>query len=178
MGAGARTLVKVHFRHIMSAPLLENPASYTDATALTTKEDLDKILPQVNRFRMAEGILLSDVEKGITVGYRDIRADDWWAEDHIPGRPLFPGVLQCELAAQICTYDILSNRFDRDKDGDLFVGLGGLEAVRFRAPVVPGCRLVMAVFLERAGRKLCRYVCQGYVGEKMVFEGKILGVRF
>jgi len=162
----------------MSAPLLEDPLSLAHVEPLASGSDLDRILPQVNRFRMAEGILLSDPKKGVTVGYRDIRADDWWADDHVPGRPLFPGVLQCELAAQIASYDMLSNRFDAQTDSDLFVGLGGLEAVRFRAPVVPGCRLVMAVFLKRARHNLCRYVCQGYVGEEMVFEGLILGVRF
>ena len=161
----------------MSTPLLEDPVSMANAPLVATASDLDQILPQVNRFRMAEGILHSDTETGITVGYRDIRADDWWAADHVPGRPLFPGVLQCELAAQVATYDMLNNRFE-DEGEKPFVGLGGLESVRFRAPVVPGCRLVMAVFLERGGSKICRYMCQGYVGEKMVFEGKILGVRF
>ena len=161
----------------MSTPLLEDPVSMANATLVATASDLDQILPQVNRFRMAEGILHSDTETGITVGYRDIRADDWWAADHVPGRPLFPGVLQCELAAQVATYDMLNNRFEDEGEKPL-VGLGGLESVRFRAPVVPGCRLVMAVFLERGGSKICRYMCQGYVGEKMVFEGKILGVRF
>ncbi len=162
----------------MTAPLLEDPLSLARVTPVASGSDLDKVLPQVNRFRMAEGILLSDPSKGVTVGYRDIRADDWWADDHVPGRPLFPGVLQCELAAQIATYDMLTNRFDPQADSDLFVGLGGLESVRFRAPVVPECRLVMAVFLKRARHNLCRYICQGYVGEKMVFEGLILGVSF
>ena len=60
-------------------------------------------------------------------------------------------------------------------EGD-FLGFGGLENVRFRAPVRPGCRLVLIAKLLRYNRRQTIFNVQGFVGETMVFEGDIIGV--
>ena len=38
------------------------------------------------------------------VGWRDVRDDEFWVPGHIPGRPLLPGVLMIESAAQLSSF--------------------------------------------------------------------------
>ena len=57
------------------------------------------------------------------------------------------------------------------------IGFGGLEDVRFREPVRPGDRLVVAVERVRVRPKamiVCRF--QGLVGDSVVVDGVIKGV--
>jgi 3-hydroxyacyl-[acyl-carrier-protein] dehydratase len=57
------------------------------------------------------------------------------------------------------------------------VGFGGMEEVRFRGPVVPGDRLVIAVERVRVRPKamiVCRF--QGLVRDSIVVDGMIKGV--
>ena len=41
---------------------------------------------------------------GKIVGYKDVREDEFWVEGHIPGRPLLPGVIMIEAAAQLASF--------------------------------------------------------------------------
>ena len=138
------------------------------------RQDVERYLPQRGRFSMLDGILHEDAERKLVVGFKEIREDDWWAPDHIPGRPLFPGALMIETAAQLSAYDYMKFRCDLPEGS--FVGFGGLEGARFRAPVVPPCRFLVATFASRPRRTMFRYEAQGFVGRQLVFEGLVIGV--
>ncbi|MCP3915587.1 MAG: beta-hydroxyacyl-ACP dehydratase [bacterium] len=140
------------------------------------QEGLKRFLKQRDRFLMLDGILHEDVEGKLTVGYKDIRADDWWAPDHIPGRPMFPGALQVETAAQISSYDYSAHRLDGSLDDGKFVGFGGVDNCRFRRLVQPDCRMIFAIYLAKHSRRMFRYQAQGFVENELVFEAEILGV--
>lgn len=161
----------------MPEPLLEDPALWSERAPLLVKADLDPILPQVGRFRMLDGVLALGEGEAPTVGYKEIRGDDWWASDHLPGRPIFPGVLQCELAAQLSTVDIVKRQLATEGDEQVFVGFGGVDGARFRASVVPDGRLIVAARLEKGSRRMWRYSTQGWIGERLAFEATITGVR-
>jgi 3-hydroxymyristoyl/3-hydroxydecanoyl-(acyl carrier protein) dehydratase len=128
---------------------------------------------QRGRMEMLEGIVHEDMESGLVVGFRDIRADDWWAADHIPGRPIFPGVLQAEGAAQLCSFDFL--RRHPALQGK-FVGFAGLNDTRFRGMVEPGVRLHWAGKVHRVRSTMFTYKAEGFVGRDLVFETEIMGV--
>jgi 3-hydroxyacyl-[acyl-carrier-protein] dehydratase len=84
-----------------------------------------------------------------------------------------PGVLMCEAAAQLSSY--YTHRYNL-LDAKV-IGFGGLEEVRFREPVVPGDRLVIAVERIRVRPRamiVCRF--QGLVRESIVVDGMIKGV--
>jgi 3-hydroxyacyl-[acyl-carrier-protein] dehydratase len=139
-----------------------------------TPEDLKKYLKQRGTFELLDGVLHQGPEDELTVGFKDIRADDWWCADHIPGRPLFPGALMIETAAQLASYDYL--RYRGDLSEDQFVGFGGLDKTRFRAAVTPGCRMIFAAQLLRSRRSMFVYECQAFVDQKIVFECEVMGV--
>jgi 3-hydroxyacyl-[acyl-carrier-protein] dehydratase len=87
--------------------------------------------------------------------------------------PLMPGVMMCEAAAQLSSY--YTHRYNL-LDAKV-IGFGGLEEVRFREPVVPGDRLVIAVERVRVRPRamiVCRF--QGIVRDRIVVDGMIKGV--
>ena len=107
------------------------------------------------------------------VGFKDVTDDEFWIRGHFPGRPLMPGVLICECAAQLSSYFAIKTKM---VDNGV-VGLGGLEKVRFRAPVVPGDRLTVMLKREKVRRNVIFSAgFQGYVDKTLVVDGVIKGV--
>ncbi|MEI6256085.1 MAG: 3-hydroxyacyl-ACP dehydratase FabZ family protein [Planctomycetota bacterium] len=145
--------------------------------------DLDHVIADVHeirrwnmqRFEMEQltAIVYENAELAACVGYKDLSRDEFWVRGHFPGTPLMPGVMMCEAAAQLSSY--FTQRYDLL--GAKLVGFGGLEEVRFREPVVPGDRLVIAVERIRVRPKamiICRF--QGLVRDNIVVDGIIKGV--
>ena len=140
---------------------------------VATREDILKQIKQRGRFALLDGILDHGADSNVIVGFKDIRADDWWAADHIPGRPIFPGALMIEAAAQLSTYDYLKRNPPKT---DIFLGFGGLDSVRFRGLVEPGVRLVFASKGLRVRSRMFTYAVQGFVERSLVFEAEVLGI--
>ncbi|MEZ5978300.1 MAG: 3-hydroxyacyl-ACP dehydratase FabZ family protein [Planctomycetota bacterium] len=153
-------------------PFLDFDAIDLDTTVVE-KDEVLELLRQRNRFELVDGILHLDTEGGLIVGYKEIRSDDWWTTDHIPGRPLFPGVLMIESAAQMCTYHFMRSQ---NAGPETFVGFAGLDDVRFRATVVPDSRLVIAGRVRRVRSGMFIYDARGYVDRALAFEAVIRGV--
>ena len=63
-------------------------------------EEIRKLNPHRYEFEQLTGVLLFRPEEKIIVGLRVVRSDEFWIRGHIPGRPIFPGVLMLEAAAQ------------------------------------------------------------------------------
>jgi 3-hydroxyacyl-[acyl-carrier-protein] dehydratase len=98
---------------------------------------------------------------------------EFWVRGHMPGMPLMPGVIILEAAAQMCSYFTLKY----DLLGCKVVGLGGFEEVRFRDPVRPGDRLVLAckqLRVRRGAMIVCRF--EAYVRGSIVAEGQMKGI--
>ena len=144
--------------------------------------DLDKVVydqesirqanPQRGDMEMLNAVTYADPAKGHIIGYKDVRADEFWVPGHIPGRPLFPGVLMIEAAAQLASF--YTRNFIGWKG---FIGFGGVEETKFRSQVVPPCRLYLLGKLQwnRHGRIGCRV--QGIVKGTLVFETGIIGTQ-
>lgn len=162
----------------MPAPLADLERLDLSRTVYTVA-DMREVLRQRGTFSLIEGILHLDPERDdLVVGYHDVRADEWWAKDHIPGRPIFPGVLMVEASAQLGSFDF----FRRHPEIPLaFIAFTGIDNTRFRATVEPPCRLL---FLGRplrsrvhSGKAMFRYEFQGLVDGKIVFEAEISGMQ-
>jgi 3-hydroxyacyl-[acyl-carrier-protein] dehydratase len=137
------------------------------------REAIRTILPQRFEMEQLTAIIHVDTDAQVIAGYKDVRADEFWVRGHMPGAPLLPGVLMCEAAAQLSAYYIV--KYSKLLTGD-FVAFGGLENVRFRAPVRPGDRLVLVAKAVKLHRRQSIFDVQGFVGATMVFHAQVIGV--
>lgn len=158
-----------------SAPLFDLARLDLDAPPIAGPDQLKSLLRQRGTFEMLDGVLYQNADEQIIVGFKDIRADDWWTQDHIPGRPIFPGALMIETGAQLCSYDYLVNMGDT---GERFLGFGGLNNTRFRGVVEPGVRMYFIGKVNRVRSTMFTYFMQGIVDDKIVFEAEVIGVAF
>ena len=158
-----------------SAPLFDLSRLDLEAAPIAGPTELKALLRQRGTFEMLDGVLYQNAEEQIIVGYKDIRDDDWWVEDHIPGRPLFPGALMIEAGAQLCSYDYM---VQEGGIGERFLGFGGLNQTRFRGVVEPGVRMYFIGKVHRVRKTMFTYFVQGFVEGKLVFEAEVIGVAF
>lgn len=133
-------------------------------------EAIRRFNPQRFEMEQLSGVLSLDKEKGTVVGLRVVRDDEWWVRGHVPGQPIFPGMLMLESAAQ------LGNVYLNYPEGKALWGFAGVDGVRFRGLVVPGDRIVIAARALEVRRRACKFYFQGFVGEKRVVEGTVIGV--
>jgi 3-hydroxyacyl-[acyl-carrier-protein] dehydratase len=153
-------------------PLID-PATLDLDRPIADRAAIRAVNPQRFEMEQLDGIVLLDPERMLVVGYKDVRADEFWCRGHFPGDPMLPGVIMCEAAAQLCSYYVMSQHVIGD---DQVMGFGGLDEVRFRSVVRPGDRLVLASRGKRVSRRASSFDVQGYVGNAVVFEAGIIGV--
>lgn len=136
------------------------------------QEQIRAANPQRGDMEMLNGIIHADPEKGQILGFKDVRADEFWVPGHIPGRPLFPGVLMVEAAAQLASF--YTRSFVGWKG---FIGFGGVEETKFRQQVQPGVRLYLLGQKQWERHHRIRCLVQGIVNGQMAFETAIIGTE-
>jgi 3-hydroxyacyl-[acyl-carrier-protein] dehydratase len=152
--------------------LLANPLEWVDAPIVYDTAAIQERIPQRHEMALLEGVVKHDLDEHFAIGFHDAKDTDFWVRGHIPGRPLMPGVVMVEAAAQLSAF--ISSFAMPQEDGRLF-GFVGLEDVRFRGQVLPGERMVLMAKALRVRRNLAQFGCQAFVGDKLVFEGTIIG---
>jgi 3-hydroxyacyl-[acyl-carrier-protein] dehydratase len=134
-------------------------------------EAIEAVNPHRGCMRLLDAIVHEQGDPTQIIAYKDVRDDEFWVPGHIPGRPVFPGVLMIEAAAQLSSFVCL-----RKLKGESFMGFVGVDGVKFRGQVKPGDRFVLLCQeLELRPRRSVSAV-QGLVNGTLVFEGKITGM--
>jgi 3-hydroxyacyl-[acyl-carrier-protein] dehydratase len=132
-------------------------------------EQIYKVLPHRHELEMLSAIVYDDGTTG--VGYKDLTLNDFWVRCHIPGRPLLPGVLMIECAAQLCGFITMLKQPEMG-----FVGFAKCDEVRFRGTVVPPGRFYMIAEMVELNRRRAVAKCQGIYNGNLVFEATITGM--
>jgi len=153
-------------------PPMIDPATVDFSHVVYDLEGIRKFNKQRHEMEQLTAVVHLDREKRFIIAYKDVTADEFWTRGHVPEKPLMPGVVMCEIAAQAASV-LIAHCTPHPPD---FVGFGGLEEVKFRDAVVPGDRFVVVGQIERLRSQLAIMRAQGFVGTKMVFEGIIIGV--
>lgn len=162
----------------MPPPAILDPASLDFGRLVADRAEIERVLPQRYEFALLDGIVHEDAAAMIYAGFHDLREADWWTRGHIPGRPLFPGVLMLESAAQLASY--IYQRLQPDPGATLaqrrFIGFAAADEVKFRGAITPPARFV--VVGQPTTVKTRRFVCQtqGFIDGQMVFQAKITGM--
>jgi 3-hydroxyacyl-[acyl-carrier-protein] dehydratase len=155
----------------MAPPLLFDLSSCDLKTVQYPVDAIEQYNPHRGHMRLLDGVYFVDIEVATSVAYKDIRDDEFWVAGHIPGRPLYPGVLMLESAAQHCSFMI-----QQRQQYDGFIGLTAFDDVKFRGTVVPGNRLLLLGKEIKSNRRRFTCATQGVVDGNLVFEANITGM--
>jgi len=135
------------------------------------RDAIYRVNPHRYEFQQLDGIYFIDDDARLIAGYRDVREDEFWVRGHIPGRPIFPGVLMIETAAQLVSYCAMREFPDKG-----FLGFGGVDDVKFRGAVTPGDRIIVIGRMVELKPRRCKGATQAFVDGRMVFQGVITGM--
>lgn len=114
---------------------------------------------------------LEAVEPGARAsGYKHVSFNEPHFAGHFPGRPLMPGVLILEALAQLGAACMLSAPEHRGKL-PLFTGV---DACRFRRPVVPGDRLDLEITVLKFRQGFGKVDARASVGGALACEARLL----
>lgn len=153
-------------------PTLLFPLNEIETRAVKYGADvIESINPHRGDMRLIDEVTWESEDRSAVVAIKHVRADEFWCAGHIPGRPLFPGVLQIEAAAQASSFVVLRREQDQE-----FMGFVACDGFKFRGQVTPGDRLVIVAQQVdfRRRRQMC--LTQGLVNDQIVFEGQITGM--
>lgn len=155
----------------MPPQFLLDPAKLDPIRVVAGPEDIRSYNPHRYEMEQIHAIVHYDEGEGVAAALRDIGGDEFWVRGHIPGRPIFPGVLMCECAAQTSSYYYM-----RSTGFDGFLGFAGLDSVKFRMSLAPGDRLIMVAKAREIRARRAVFDCQGLVKGRVAFQCVVTGM--
>lgn len=137
-----------------------------------TRDDIAEVNPQSYEMSQLDAIIWHDLDKLLCLGYKDVTENEFWVRGHIPGRPIMPGVIMVEAAAQLSSFFM-----KRIYGLTGFIGFSGIGKTKFRDTVVPGSRLYLLSYICKLRSRQFSAAVQGVVDNKIVFDTIISGMN-
>ncbi len=157
----------------MAATTLFDLANIDLTQVALTPEAVADINPQAGHMRHLDYVIWKSEDSTSGLGVKAVRDDEFWVDGHIPGRPLMPGVLMIEAAAQLCS---LLHKCAHPIVEAKFLGFTRCDEVVFRGQVIPGDTLYLLARELSFRRRRFVSATQAIVDSRLVFEAKITGM--
>jgi UDP-3-O-[3-hydroxymyristoyl] N-acetylglucosamine deacetylase/3-hydroxyacyl-[acyl-carrier-protein] dehydratase len=101
---------------------------------------------------------------------KNVTINEPFFQGHFPNPPVMPGVLVLEAMAQAGSFLVLNSVENPMKKNMFF---SSLSEAKFRHPIIPGDQLRIEMILEKFKLGTAFLAGKGYVGDKLVAEGKL-----
>ena len=105
------------------------------------------------------------------VAIKNVTYDEPFFPGHFPGAPVMPGVLILESLAQTGALLLFDEVPDRSSK---LVYFAGIDAARFRRPVVPGDQLRLTMEIVKMRARTCKMKGVATVEGEMAAEAEIM----
>lgn len=137
------------------------------------KNTIKSIMPQRFEFEQLDAITYYDANEGIIIGKRALLHNEFWVKGHIPGNPIFPGVMILEALAQIAC---LLYKLVVSEVKDKFVVFAGIDNVKFRGFAKPGDNLILTARKILLSPRACKAHTQAIINSNVITEADVFGV--
>jgi 3-hydroxyacyl-[acyl-carrier-protein] dehydratase len=132
--------------------------------------EIEAVLPHRYPFLLVD--FVDEIDNDRIVARKLVSRNEPHFEGHFPGHPVMPGVLIIEALAQAgALFAARLTGFDPVKQVIYFMGM---DAVKFRKPVVPGDVLRLEVVPLRRGGAVWKMRGVARVGDTVVAEAEFL----
>ena len=157
---------------MVKKPFIVDPSLYDVDRPIADINEIRKYNRQRYEMEQLTGILYDNFDEKKCVGYKDMTNEEFWIRGHMPSFPLTPGVVLCEIAAQMASYFMTKhNMFD-----GAVMGFAGLDEVKFRGMVRPGDRVIVQSEMLKWRKILITASFMCIVDDDIVCEGVLKGV--
>ena len=143
-------------------------------TSMTTLDiyDILEHLPHRYPFLLIDRVTECVVGERLT-GYKNVTYNEPYFTGHFPNRAVMPGVLILEALAQ-ATGILAFRTSGKVPDNDSLYYLVGIDAARFKQPVVPGDQLVLEVEVVKTKRGVWKFNGLAKVDGKVVCTAELM----
>jgi 3-hydroxyacyl-[acyl-carrier-protein] dehydratase len=107
------------------------------------------------------------------VALKNVTINEPFFMGHFPGHPVMPGVLIIESLAQACAILAFVTLDAKEGDGTLFY-FAGIDAARFKKPVIPGDQLRLEAEMGRVKRGIGKFTARALVDGQVVCETEMM----